>query len=408
MGEAVLSRLVWCLACAAVACGEDVQPTPVTVDGFSLTPDKDRFVAADGRFVVHPAVLAGVAYDDNVLATDPAHGDFYARLSAALAARDRFDETSSLAAFAELDVLRYHSSHQLDLIGGQASLAYAHHDLVVSEDANAGFSRAQQVLFDTGEQLAVDTYHVGANGSYLGRYESLGAELAADRVRYRQDSRLFTAAQADHDDYSAGARYGWEYERDAGIFAHVVGSRTHYETNELYNDSYGVALRLGWHSAPSERTTLSAEAGVEYRRYQVVDENPPFDRRDAVAPSLLVDLEWPWGEAESLGFKAFSDIRDAATSNAAWTYGATASARHQLVRLVDLVGSLGFTEQRDLNAPSGSERGIRNEGAATVGAEARWRAGLGLRLTVSYVDSRANVGGSYQRVIAGIDMAVVY
>src|SRR5258708_8055847 len=81
VGEVAARRLAWCLACAMVAYGEDDAPSPVSVGGFSVVPEKDRFIAADGRFVLHPMAFAGLSYDDNVPASSPAQSDFYAHLA---------------------------------------------------------------------------------------------------------------------------------------------------------------------------------------------------------------------------------------------------------------------------------------------------------------------------------------
>jgi hypothetical protein len=404
----VARRVVLCLACTLAACGQDEAPPPVPIGGFAIAPERDRLTALDGNLTLHPKALAGLVYDDNVFAGDPARGDFYALLAAGVTARQRFDETADLSADAELDVLRYHAHPELDVVGGQAGLAYAHRDLTDQQHASASFQRQQQSQFETGELLIADTYRLSGDAEHRALYESYGADLSAARVRYRQNSRLFTAEQANHDDYGVGVSYGWEYARTEGVFAHLLGSHTSYETHETYNDSSGIALRFGWHGLEDERTTMRAEAGVEYRRYQVVNDQPPFNRRDAVAPSVAVDLEWPWGEGHALGVKATSAIVDNASSSAAWSYGASTSLRYRLVELADLVGSLGVTQQRNLEAAPGEEREVRTEGSAGVGIEMRWRSGIGVRLAGSYVDSQSNVPPTYRRFIGTVEIAAAY
>jgi hypothetical protein len=407
--KAQRAALITGLGLMVVAFGEDAAVQPVNVGGIVVLPAGNPLSAFDDLLVVHPKVLVGVTYDSNVQGTSPAEGDELLRLVAGATAHLRLDEQSDALADAELEDLRYHTNDSLDLIGGKASVAINERGTVAQFTAQAGLDREETRQFETGAMVKTQTDQASSSATYKAIYTNYGLDLAASRMQYLEDTPIFSADQGSHDDYALGLHAGWDYARDANIFVHLVTSSTQYDSDSLYDNSYGAGLRLGWGGAVGDRSRLSAEAGVDYRHYLGTEgKQAPYNQENAYGPAFALTLSWPWAERSRLDATATSTVADGVTSDAAWTMDFGVKLQQELGRAMSFSFSTDINQVRNLSATTGEAREVRTSFTVGCGLDVRHPSGIVLHLGGQYLDSHSTTANSYQDFQLISDLAYAY
>jgi hypothetical protein len=405
--------LLTMLACSvpAFAAQVDSELATVQVKDFGVRP-MANLTLDDGTWTIHPKALAGVGYNTNIYAeeNDPHKGAYYRALAGVVTAY-RLNEANKLSFDGELETDRYFDSKNSggNLGGGRAALDYLWRQQNDDVALHAGFSRYNDPLVETGEQILNQVYNLGAFGTFNGARGRLVTGATFTRTDYLEDAAGFSKSSRDNDDIQVSARVGCIRGREAFYYVLARYERIQYDENTQFNNGSGYTVGLGDQTPVGERSTLLLEGGATYRTYDhEFAGSSTYDDKSVVAPYLNALLTWPWEEGSRLAVGAFSRLDASLTANAAWVYGASVDARYRLLANAALFGGVSLYHSKDDGHAAGFETEERTTEELEAGVEYELRRGVAARLKGDYTHSNSKTENSFNRFIAAFDIAVVF
>jgi hypothetical protein len=379
----------------------------VTIRDFSITP-MGNLTALDGSLELHPKAKAGYAYDSNIYnaPSDKQHATF-ASGTVGLDLRWLATREDKVTLASEISGDRYPSHSDRNTYSGSAVAGIVHDGPRIGGTADAGYTRREDPLIETGERIRVNVYNADAQVDWKALVSTWSLGGKALREDYLEPFSGFSADDRDNDRGSAYVRYGWQYKDGSEIYGRLIGSRTrYYHDSNAFNNSTGLGGVLGWRYQAASKTSILAEAGAERRSYS--DEfAPTYDDRTAFAPIGSLAATYTWGERSDATLRGFSEIRDSMTANSALYYGISLGARQRVFTKAGVFGGVMLSNFADMAAAAGSDREQRITNTLNAGVEYRLRDGVALRLKTTYENSHARLGDDYDRYTVGLDLGVV-
>jgi len=398
------------LAIAATVTALDAPPQ-VTVRDFALDP-MGNLAFHDDRVVLHPKLLLGAGADSNVYATKTDRiQDCYFEALAGLEARYDIGDSQRLTGNLEIESKRWVKEEDRDMIGGRGRLDWLHNDGAGLETrATAGYARIDDPLVESGVRIERGVGDGGIGVDWEGRTLRLAGGLAFVGEKYFDDGINWTAEERRNQRLTADATAGWRYASDAETYARIVGDAWRYpDETSRFRNSNGVQALAGWRAAPSTRTKVLAELGVEYRAYSgyyLDDSNYGDDH--TLTPAADLSAAYLWEEGSSATLHGYSHMVGSTTSNGSLLYGAAADLRYRLRTKAFLLAQVQTYHLTD----SGSAVGVPVEERATnaghLGAEYLLREGVAVRLIGGYEQSWAQLGEDYERWSGSLVTAVAF
>jgi len=401
--------LLLALTCISTVVGAEQEP--VMVKDISVRP-MANLNADNGTLVIHPKMLLGVGYNNNIFATNTNEkDDAYGRGLAGLLADWRLNPHNSLALNAEVEGLHYSKSEnkQANMVGGLVDGDYKWREAKNEGALHGGYARFDDPLVETGQQILRENI-VGS-----GLLIMQGAEMRTvananiTAINYLEAGNGFTADSRDNTVYSASGRVGATTARDTFYYGLVGIDRVEYWEQTQFNNSWGMTAGLGSQVRLGERSSLTAEGGVTYRVYDDnFNKTASNDDKTVIAPYVNIAAKWPWESGSHAGLNIFSRLDESLTANAAWVYGAGLDGRYRLLARSALFASLSYYHSED----SGQGQGVVVENRDTVetagGVEHEMCKGVVGRLKAVYTDSDSELSNTFTRLVLAADLAIAF
>ena len=425
LGALRASGLVLCIAALAA---EDTRflppplrpdPTPVALGlssalalgvdpSFELLPGGE-LNAHEHSVEFHPKALVGVGWDGNPQAAPDARGDEYARLLAGADLRVIIGDRSRLELGGELDARRYRDTDGRNQVGGGFTAAWTTRDDAWWWRGETGALRDDQPLAATALAVSRDEFRAAFAG---GREErSIGASflVSATAVHYRDDAPGFVAEDQDRHGIAAETRvyiFGWS-RSELGL--RLGAGITRYANDHAFNSGSDLIATAWWRHQAGDRTWLIAEAGASAWHWSDATASDPTND-DARVTEPLVNLRCEWRPEENsyLIASVGSELGDGAQANAARILSASLSARLRLADRCAAVAAGRWERRFDTGAQPGFARELRHNTAVRAGIDYELRDGWALRSLVGWEDSEADIGVSYSRPTATMEIAAAF
>lgn len=414
-----MRRAAHLAACAAIAAAAglpgaegdvDDAPGTVTVGGFRLRPMGNlRF--HEGRTELHPKAMAGIGYDSNVFAVERDETeDEFAELIAGAEGRYLGFERALITWDVELVGRTYDDVGSRDLLGGHAAARWER-DATPEVDwsAEARYERVDDPLIDTGAQVERSRLDVDGAWTRTGLANRLELAAGYTMIEHHEGGRTFGAEERDSNEGRLWLTYGRRRAEHSELLAEATLAARAYEEEDPYQDFVAASFEAGWRGIVGTRVRIHALAGVAAR---VHDDDfagdPAFDDETVVAPIGSLLVRWPYEAGSHLEFHGEHRLDDATSANAALVASGAARLRHRLRDRFALLAEAGLLHLRF----SGSAAGAEDEERTTVrlggGLEYFLRDGVGLRGTVTWDDSESETAQDYRRLIARLQLGIVY
>ena len=403
--------LLVALACAGSVSLVGADQAPVTVKDIAVRP-MGNLKSDDGTFSIHPKVMLGVGYNDNIFATNTNEADdVYGRGLAGLMGDWRLNPHNSLAFNGELEGLQYSKSEndQANMVGGLAEADYKWREAKNEGVVHGGYARFDDPLVETGQQILRENIIGSGSLTMQGSEMKTVASASIEATNYLDEGSGFTDASRDNTTYDVMCRLGTTTARETYYYGLVGIDRIDYWDNVQFNDSWGATAGVGAQVRMGERSTLTAEAGVSYRVYdEDFSQIAAYDDKTVFAPYINIVALWPWESGSHVGLNIFSRIDESLTANASYVYGAGLDGRYRLLVRSALFASLSYYHSED----SGQGVGIAVESRDTVegggGIEHEMCKGVVGRLKAVYTDSNAELANTFTRLVVAADLAIAF
>jgi hypothetical protein len=401
--------LLVALACVGSAVGADQDP--VNVKDISVRP-MANLTADNGTLVLHPKVLLGVGFNDNIFATETNEkDDVYGRGLVGLTADWRLNPHNSLAFNGEFEGLHYSKSENENgnMVGGLAEADYKWREAKNEGTIHGGYARFDDPLVETGQQILRENFIGSGSLTMQGSEMRTVANANITATNYLEDGLGFTSDSRDNSVYSAMGRFGITTARDTYYYALIGGDRVEYWDSNQFNNSWGVKAGLGSQVRLGDRSSLTAEAGVDYRVYDdYFNKSATYDDKTIIGPYVNIAARWPWETGSHVGLKAFSRLDESLTANAALVYGGGLDGRYRLLAHSALFAAANIYHSED----SGQGAGIATETRDTIdvsgGIEHEMCKGVVGRLKAVYTDSDSENSNSFTRLVTAFDLAIAF
>ena len=399
------------IALTCVGTGMGVEQEPISVKDISVRP-MGNFNAVDGTVVLHPKVLLGVGYNDNIFATDTNEkDDVYGRGLAGLTADWRLNPHSSLAFNGEFEGLHYSESENEkgNMVGGLADLDYKWREAKNEGILHGGYARYDDPLVETGEQILRENIVGSGALTMQGAEMRTVANASITAIDYLEDGNGFTSDSRDNTVYSAFGRVGITTARDTFYYGLVGIDRVDYWETTQFNNSWGVTAGVGSQVRLGERSSLTAEGGVTYRVYDDnFNKNVSYDDETVLAPYINITAKWPWESGSHVGLNVFSRLDESLTANAAWASGGGIDGRYRLLARSALFASVSYYHSEDSGMGQGATVENRDSVDIAGGVEHEMCKGVVGRLKAVYTDSDSETSNSFTRLVVAADLAIAF
>ncbi len=401
--------LIVALTCVGGAVGAEQEP--VTVKDISVHP-RANLKSSDDTFTLHPKVMVGVGYNDNIFATQTNEkDDFYGRGLVGLMGDWRLNPHNSIAFNGEFEGLHYSKSENKkgNMVGGVADVDFKWKEANNEGLLHGGYARFDDPLVETGQQILRENI-VGA-GSLTMQGSAIRSVTMASitGTNYLEAGLGFTELSRDNTVYDLTERVGVTTARDTFYYALVGINRSDYWQNTQFNDSVGITAGLGTQFRLGDRATMTAEGGVTYRMYENnFNNNVAYDDEKYLAPYADIKVRWPWESGSHVGINLFSRVDESLTANAAWVYGAALDGRLRLLARSGLFAGAAFYHSEDSGQGIGIATQERDTFEVSGGFDHELCRGCVGRLKATYTDSDTDVSNSFTRLIVAADIAIAY
>ncbi len=357
----------------------------------------------------HPKALLGLGWDGNPQTAPHADGDAYTRLLAGADLRFIIGDRSRFELGGELEARRYADTAGRDHVGGGLTAVWNTRDDAWWWRGEAGALREDQPLAATANAVSRDEFRLALAGGREVRVFGASALVTATAVHYREDAPGFIAENQDRRTLAAETRiYAFAWSRSA-LGLRLGGGLTRYANDLANNGGQQLIASVWWRHQPGDRTWITTEIGASAWRWSDTTAGDPANSDAHVTEPLAnIHLEWRPEEHSYLIVGVGSELGDGAQANAARILSATLSAR---LRLADRLGAalIGRWERRlDTGAQPGFARELRRNTAVTAGIDYELRDGWALRSLVGWEDSEADIGVSYSRPTATMEIAAAF
>jgi hypothetical protein len=380
----------------------------VPVHGFMVQPI-GNFSLDDGLIVLHPKVLAGLGYDSNVYATEyNQSSDIYFRGMIGIYAKYIPNRELSLSFDGEYERQLFRVDKDFDATIGRAIIAIAGSGPGYIYNANMGFVRLDDPLFDTGERALheVMTIHVGFNQDDAVRRQDFSID--GQRQEYLQDTPFFERKELDSNSATAMVHEGILPLPDEEWYVGGSIGINRYD-EDFFNNSIRMTSFIGWDMALGSRSRANIAIGASWWRF---DDNfahdPNYDDRDVFDPYADASLHWSWVEGDEVHASLYSNILDSLTSNAYRVVGGEIGGQLGMLDRSTAFMAVRLFEARGTGAAIGQEIEIRRNEEGTIGFNYVLHDGVVVRIEGDYIRSLSRTANSYDRLSSTIDMVVVY
>lgn len=253
------------------------------------------------------------------------------------------------------------------------------------------------------------------DGNLQGRWLRLGPGLSpqvgftARRLDYREDSTVFTEEDGDRSSADVELRLGWRRRTGHDFAALVRPERVVFDTNDAFNDLWGVTVAGAWSPDALGPLKGGAEAGVQWRRWtDDFNHDPAYGDRTAAVPYFKIDVLWTLERLTDLLVRMGSQLDEGRSANGEWGLGGDITWRMRIRRDAWWFVVAGEKRVEETGAPSGEDALVRwlTYGMAGVG----WQIGPGatvrLRCSGTYQDANnIRYGWSGE---SGVDLVLVH
>jgi len=374
-------------------------PKTIEVNGQNLVPFFS--LTKSELLTFHPYASLGGGYDSNVFLSPTGSEEHDTYLQGIIGAQvdwepSERDQLQLRGGYNRIKNKKY--DEVAGLRGGDVHLGYAHEGQVWSGFANGNWARTNDPLLDTFERALLDAWNADGRLDYLALKTRTSLGLTWNRDHYLDATSTFTSSSRDNDRIGVYARWAYEMSPANSVYLRAGPSRTLYNEYTQYSNSTGLIGVVGTERLVGSITSIKAEAGVTYKRYDdTLPTNTTITKKSFVAPQANLEGKYDYEEQSWLRLTGFSSLNDSASNSyASYYFGAKIDVRHRLLQNAGALASVEISEILDTDSGTQARERLVNRGAR-AGLEYQLREGLGVRVVGGYDLSTAEIASDYSR-----------